>query len=115
MQGIAELPKEDEQDHAAQAPADVSDEEGLTGLRQEITRLSGQVAQLALLIEDAERIGNQRAETSLRVQYHQAFADLMSGLLALAGVRDTRLETLRQRHIERIAEYQRQLDQIGPG
>jgi hypothetical protein len=99
---------------ATEAPPDApDDEDGLAGLRQEIARLSGLVAQLSLLIEDAERIGNRQAEVSLRVQYHQAFADLLGNLLALAGVSDPRLETLRQRHIERSVESQRELDQMG--
>lgn len=87
-----------------QNPDDASDE---------MMRLSGLVAHLVLLIEDMERVGNKSAELSLRVQYHQAMADLLQSMMHFAGTFDARSEGLRQRHVERAVEYQHELDRLG--
>lgn len=80
--------------------------------RHEIARLSTLVAQLALLIEDTQRLGNTAAEYSLQVQYHQASAALLGQVQALEDTRDPQVEALRRRHQERAKEYQRWLDEL---
>ncbi len=74
---------------------------------KEIARLSTRVAQLALLIEDAQQMGNRAAEYSLQVQYHQA-----SAADPRAWTRTPGTEMLRKRHEERAAEFQALLDEI---
>lgn len=81
--------------------------------QEEIAVLSTRVAQLALLIEDAQALGNTAAEYSLRIQYHQAAAALLASVQAWNNETDTRSEALRHRHLARANEYQALLDRLG--
>ncbi len=77
-----------------------------------ISRLTMLVAQLALLIEDAQQLGNRGAEFSLQVQYHEASAALLAMLQAMNPEAGSHTEALRRRHEDRARDYQALLDQL---
>lgn len=81
--------------------------------QKEIARLSTLIAQLALLIEDTQSLGNKAAEYSLRVQYHLASAALLARIQAWNNETDRRSEALRHRHEAYAAEYQAMLEKMG--
>lgn len=68
---------------------------------REVARLATLVAQLVLLIEDTQGLGNASAEYSLTVQLHQAMADMLAALVSLDTASAETLQALRARHIAR--------------
>lgn len=79
---------------------------------EEIARLTTLVAQLALMVEDTQQLGNRGAYYNLQVQYHQASAALLAKVQTLDPKAGPRTEALRRRHEERAQEFQVLLDQL---